>query len=119
MDLTYNYSDTEPKFVTCERHLGLNVYTINFGVSKLTKKEATDDRKYKYLSITLPAGRYDRGTVISQIICQKYPNDEMQAIINNYLLDGTDADAISEFKEMQEYRKFAKQVADKFLSEIA
>lgn len=119
MDLTYNYSDIEPQFVTCERNLGRNVYTINFDVKKLTKKEATDGQKYKYHTITLPAGQYDRNTVISAIICQRYSNDEMQAIINNYLLDEADSDALQEFTTMQEYRKFAKQLADKFLAEIA
>lgn len=119
MDLTYNYSDIEPKFVTCERNLGRNVYTINFDVKKLTKKEASDGQKYKYHSITLPAGQYDRSTVISAIICQRFSNDEMQAIINNYLLDATDEEALQEFTVMQEYRKFAKQLADKFLTEIA
>ena len=119
MDLTYNYSDIEPQFVTCERNVGRNVYTINFDVKKLTKKEAIDGQKYKYHSITLPAGQYDRSTVISSIICQRYSNDEMQAIINNYLLDEADPDALQEFATMQEYRKFAKQLADKFMAEIA
>lgn len=119
MDLTYNYSDIEPQFVTCERNLGRNVYTINFDVKKLAEVEVIDGQKYKYHTITLPAGRYDRSTVISSIICQRYSNDEMQAIINNYLLDGTDEDALQEFIAMQEYRKFAKQLADKFLAEIA
>lgn len=119
MDLTYNYSDIEPQFVTCERNLGRNVYTINFGVVKLTKKEQADGQKYKYHSITLPAGQYDRSTVISAIICQRYTNDEMQAIINNYLLDNTDEEAIQEFNAMQEYRRFAKRTADEFLAVIS
>lgn len=119
MDLTYNYSDIVPQFVTCERDLGRNVYTINFDVEKLKKSEAVEERKYKYLSVTLPAGMYDRNTVISTIICNRYSNDEMQAIINNYLLDSSDEEAVAEFDEMQHYRKHAKEIADKFLAEIA
>ena len=43
----------------------------------------------------------------------------MQAIINNYLLDGdTDDVVVKEFKEMQEWRKLSKVVAKDILSRI-
>lgn len=118
MDLTYNYADCPPQFVTFERHLGQKVYTINFQVEELQGSELQDGRKYRYNTITLPVGQYDRDTVISALIRQKYRDDEMQAIINNYLLDQDDKEAVEEFNMMQEYRKFAKNLADKFLQAI-
>lgn len=36
MDLTYNYADATPQFVTFERHLGQKVYTINFNVEEMS-----------------------------------------------------------------------------------
>lgn len=118
MDLTYNYSDCKPQFVTCERHLGQNVYTINFNVIELSEEEQENGQKYRYNTVIFPVGQYDRDTVISTLIRQKYRDDEMQAIINNYLLDSNDEEAIREFNAMQEYRKYAKQVADLFLQAI-
>ena len=118
MDLTYNYADCPPSFVTFERHLGQKVYTINFQVEELSGEEAQDGRKFRYNTVTLPVGQYDRDTVISTLIRQKYRDDEMQAIVNNYLFDKDDEEALAEFNVMQEYRRFAKKVADQFLQEI-
>ena len=118
MDLTYNYADCPPPFVTFERHLGQKVYTINFRVEELSGEEAQDGRKFRYNTVTLPVGQYDRDTVISTLIRQKYRDDEMQAIVNNYLFDKDDEEALAEFNVMQEYRRFAKKVADQFLQEI-
>ena len=83
------------------------------------EKVDNDTERYRFSSVTLPVGQYDRATVISAIIRQRYSDDEMQAIINNYLLDPNDAEAVKEFNEMQAYRKHAKNIADQFLQEIA
>lgn len=50
------------------------------------------------------------GEIVDALIRRKYPNDKMQAIMNNYLMDQTD-EHIAEFLEMQEWRKFAKSYA--------
>ena len=115
MDLTYNYADCPPQLATFERHLGQKVYTINFNIEELDDTETQDGRRYRYNTVTLPVGKFDRDTIISTLIRQKYRDDEMQAIINNYLLDPEDAEAVAEFNMMQEYRRFAKTVADEFL----
>lgn len=118
MDLMYNYVDCPPQFVTYTRYLGQKVYTINYGLEEVIAEESQGELKYRYVTTSLPAGQYDRATVISTIIRQKYRDDEMQAIINNYLLDPEDPEALLEFNQMQEYRKFAKRVADDFLKAI-
>lgn len=114
MDLLYNYANIAPQFVSYEKHLGQKIYTINFNVEEVNN----DIGRYQYSSVTLPVGRYDRATVISSIIRQRYSDDEMQAIINNYLLDPTDAESLAEFNAMQGYRRFAKSLADDFINEI-
>lgn len=116
MDLMYNYSDTQPPFVICEKHLGQKTYTINYNIEKLEEERL--GQQYRYSTVTLPAGEYDRATVISTIIRHRYSDDEMQAIINNYLLDPSDEESIGEFYEMQNYRRFAKSVADRFVDYI-
>lgn len=113
-----NYAYTQPQFVTFYYHLGQKVYTINFNVKELSEGEVQGGQRFSYNTVTLPVGQYDRDTVISTLIRQRYRDDEMQAIINNYLLDPEDVEAITEFNLMQEYRKFAKTVADQFLQTI-
>lgn len=51
--------------------------------------------------------------LVNKLIIIKYPNDKMQAVINNYLLDNSEKH-INEFNEMQNYRNecklFAKEI---------
>ncbi len=119
MNINYQYSDIEPQFIVNNRNLGRNEYTINFDVEVLGKKERTSDKKYRYQSISLPPGISDRDTVISKLVCSHYTNDEMTAVINNYLLDDGDEESIAEFKEMQNWRKHSKEIADKFEAAIS
>ena len=57
---------------------------------------------------------YNYGGLVSAIISLKYSPDEMTAVINNYLLDADD-ESMAAFKEMQEYRKYAKATAKTIL----
>lgn len=118
MNINYQYSDVEPQFIVCNRNLGRNEYTINFDVEELNKKEQSEGKKYSYLTVTLPAGNCSRDTVISRIIESRYSSDEMTAIINNYLLDDGDEESLAEFKEMQAWRRHAKDIADKFIAVV-
>lgn len=118
MNVNYQYSDIEPQFIVCNRNLGRNEYTINFDVEKLEKKERSEGKDYRYLTVKLPAGNYSRDTVISKIIESRYNSDEMTAIVNNYLLDDGEEESLAEFKEMQVWRRHAKDIADKFIAEI-
>lgn len=51
------------------------------------------------------------------IVSHKFPNDRMQAVINNYLLDTTDDQAVREFREMQFWRTEAKAIAREIFPE--
>lgn len=118
MNINYQYSDVEPQFIICNRNLGRNEYTINFDVKELDKKQRSEGKKYSYLTVTLPAGNSSRDTVVAKIIESRYSADEMTAVINNYLLDEGDEESLAEFKEMQAWRRHAKDIADKFIAAI-
>ena len=88
---------------------------------------------WKWLSIPLPIGPIKYGDVVAGIVRSKYTQDEMEAITNNmaainavfmqtlvtdgviaatkYLKDSIDNDKSKQFKEMQEWRNMAKELA--------
>ena len=67
--------------------------------------------KFRYESVDLPIGKWGYSNIVDALITYKYPNDKMTAIVNNYLLDPNDEEALQEFTQMQEWRKFAKELA--------
>lgn len=67
-------------------------------------------------AITLPIGILDYGSMVSAIIDAKYSNDQMQAIVNNKLLGDGEHD--KEFDAMQDYRRYAKDIAKQIVKEL-
>ena len=55
------------------------------------------------------------GDVVNFLIRKKYSSDKVEAIINNYLDDSTNADHYKEFIDLQAYRKEAKAKAKELL----
>lgn len=76
-------------------------------------EEFINEHKYCYEQVKIPMGRWNYENAVDALITHKYPNDKMQAVINNYLLDPTDTEALTDFTEMQEYRKYCKELAKK------
>ena len=94
-----------------------------------------EEHKYAYYSLTMGGGRYSYSGVVEAIIREKYSADEMEAITNNmaavnavflqtlvtegilaatqYLKDSVNEINSTEFKEMQEWRRLAKDTAKK------
>lgn len=73
----------------------------------------------EYTVLRIPLHKLSYDDLVSILINTQYSQDKMQAIINNYLLDGdTDDVVVKEFKEMQEWRKLSKVVAKDILSRI-
>lgn len=56
--------------------------------------------------------------IVNAIICDHYPADKMQAIINNHLLESESKEHQAEFAEMQAWRVKAKRVAKEVVSMI-
>ena len=60
----------------------------------------------------------DRSRVINTIVTAEYPEDRMDAVINNYLLDPEDVERKAEFQEMQAWRAHAKEIATEVMEEL-
>lgn len=88
--------------------------TINFCVEEL---DGSEEGRYSYYSVSVPLARWNYDGIVNALITAQYPNDKMQAVMNNYLLatreDGTEA--IEEFFEMQEWRSICKSTAKSVL----
>ena len=92
-----------------------------------------EEHKYNFNQVIVPMGKWNYSELVSAIIRDKYREDEMEAITNNmnavvseffatlvsdgivkatkYLVDNMDAEKMKQFKEMQEWRAFAKKEA--------
>lgn len=66
---------------------------------------------YSWSTLTVKYTSFNYGGIVDAIIGLKYSSSSMTAVINNYLLDPTDELIKKEFDEMQEYRKYAKNIA--------
>lgn len=68
------------------------------------------------LEFTIDPNKFNYSGIVDSLVVSRYPNDKMQAIINNYLLDTTDELSLKEFNEMQEWRKQSKLIATDILN---
>jgi hypothetical protein len=66
---------------------------------------------YSWHELDIKPVHFNYGGLVSELIGIKYSDDEMIAIINNYLFDNNDEDAKLKFEQMQEYRIEAKNIA--------
>ena len=95
--------------------------------------------KYAYYQVTIPMGQWTRDGIINAIIRDKYRQDEMEAITNNmaainavfmqtlvsdgilaatkYLKDSINDENTKRFKEMQEWRAMAKEIAKSIIKD--
>ena len=61
----------------------------------------------------------DRSKVIDAIVTAEYPNDRMQAVVNNYLANQKDAERKQEFNDMQNWRAHAKEIATEAIEALS
>lgn len=87
-------------------------------IATFSISEKQDDGTYKYQTYTLKPAVLDYDSIVNAIISKEYPNDKMQAIINNYLLDPNNEDTTKEFNDMQAFRKKAKDWAKDLLNYV-
>ena len=108
------YSQEPPHLKEVGRTVNPVTHTtlINFDV----REEDSEQGKYSYLQVEMYPSQMRRSAIISAVIRAKYNQDEMEAIINNYLEDPTDEGALADIHEMQSWRCLAKQIATEALS---
>ena len=87
-------------------------------IATFSVSEKQDDGTYKYQIYTLEPAVLDYDSIVNAIVSKEYPNDKMQAIINNYLLDPSNKDTTKEFNDMQAFRKKAKDWAKDLLNYV-
>lgn len=87
-------------------------------IATFSVSEKQDDGTYKYQIYTLEPAVLDYDSITNAIMSREYPNDKMQAIINNYLLDPSNKDTTKEFNDMQAFRKKAKDWAKDLLNYV-
>ncbi len=83
-------------------------HIINFHVTEV-------EGGFTYDSILIPPGRFTYGGIVNELVTSRYPDDVMQATVNNYLADPDDTTAKAEFDQMQAWRKEAKTIAQRAL----
>ena len=70
--------------------------------------------KYTYFGVRVPLD-YTYDTLVAAFIRERYSDDKMQAIINNYLMEPDNSEHEEEFKEMQAWRKHIKEVCKEII----
>ena len=93
------------------------VTAVRTGIEKTTNNENDEvwEADEVLITTTFEPTEKDRGTLISDIIRDRYSSDRMEAVINNYLLDPEDEKAKAEFDEMQAWRREAKRLAGEII----
>lgn len=96
-----------------------------------------EEHKYGYNELLIPLGQMTYGGIVNAIVRDKYTQADMEAITNNmaavnavfmqtlvtggileatkYLKESTDNEDTAKFKEMQEWRAMAKQIAKEII----
>lgn len=106
-----------PQQVRKSIKLGMKQYTIAFDIQETTN----DDNLVQYVwnEVTFPVGKPTYGDIVASIIHGRYSDNEIQAIINNYLLEDGDKEHEKEWNDMQAWRAKAKQLAKLILKDIS
>ena len=111
--MVWYYGNDRPDDVVMKLRLGQRQFTVNFSIESAEGTEY----KYRWLSVTLEPGVWAYGPLVSAIVSLRYPEDAMQAVVNNYLLEPRTEEAVAEFNDMQNWRTFAKEVAHQAIGE--
>ena len=102
-------STNKPDLVEKEVIFGRITYFVNWDIYY-------EDDWYKYNQVKIEYDKWEYGGVVDALVIYKYPNDKMQAVINNYLLEPENEEYIRAFNEMQAWRKEAKEIAKQALT---
>lgn len=103
-------------------------YTIDFG-RYVFNIEVFDDDTKQGIIIELPAGQWDKATIVNLLIRSKYSQDQVEAIINNHFINISEwmdkvvaGEAIrffdEEYEEFQKWRNTCKRLADEIIEQI-
>lgn len=104
-------------------------YSLNLG-QKQYLIEIFNDETQQGLTIELPAGKWDKGIIVNLLVRSKYPQDSVEALVNNHLLAMAEwQDKLfagenpgkfedPEYNKLQAWRATSKELANKIIEEI-
>lgn len=95
------------------------IVSIAATVVQVIKQGEKKVEKEIEITVEFEPGTPTYGDIVNAIVSRIYPNPDMQAIQNNYLLDPKDPVALDEFNAMQEVRAQAKTIAKNALQSLA
>ena len=112
--MVWIYAPTAPEPVEVKMTLGQRQRTLAFNIEELPETDESGYR-FRYQSVTLEPGIWTRAAIIAAIVRERYNQDAVEAIVNNYLANPESEEAIKEMAEMQEWRANAKELAEIFM----
>lgn len=103
------YDDSKmPPLVIRRFWLGQPVYTIFFDVVE-------EDGVFSYSMVEMPPFVWSYGEIVSVMVREKYGQDSVEALTNNYLANQSNISVSSSYTEMQQYRGKCKVWAREML----
>ncbi len=115
MLITKMTGSIEPQQIRYKIKLGLRQYTIAFDIQQ---SETDDQNQYQWTETTFDLGRPTYSQLVAAIVQSRYPSDDMQAIINNHLLEDGNSEHEAEWNAMQAWRAKAKSMAKEILTQL-
>lgn len=115
LKISKNTGSDRPQQIQYTVKLGLRQYTIVFDIQEL---EHENETTYQWSEATFDLGKPTYAQLVAAIVQSRYSNDDMQAIINNHLLEDGDTEHEAEWSAMQAWRAEAKVRAKEILEEL-
>ena len=105
--INYVYGEEKPLMTQYVRQFGQRKYTLNVMAEEVNDE---DLGKWRWVSVELPLGIYDYGTIVSALVRAAYSQDAMEAALFNQIP--------AELEEINQWRALCKQVANEVLEEM-
>ena len=120
MKINYSYSSEQPSLMQSIGTATSPKYQINFDTEELSSEDIEGQPVTSYRSLYVQVKSISYADVISAIIQSRYPDSEITAIvmnnmqandINSEISQEKRKEYISEYTELQSWRKHAKEIA--------
>lgn len=112
----------KPEPISYKISLGLRKYTIAFDVQEVKQETENNEQSqsvsYEWCEATFPIGVPTYANLVAAFVHGRYTDDDMQALVNNHLLDAGEEAEEAEWNAMQEWRKECKQLAKDVLERL-
>jgi hypothetical protein len=115
MKVTVNSGCYLPNTITTGVKLGRKQYTIAFDIQPIGEDGV---EYYQWTEAVFDPGIPDYNELVAALVTGRYSSHQMQALINNHLLEDGNEEHEKEWQEMQMWRAESKKRAKEILAEI-